>query len=194
MKNKKNIVSIIMFMLHVSLLVFFVVALFFGEQVLAGSFYFILFAISLAFAILEKKYGASYKSFYRYSLYVSDIVNVCALISLLCYKINVGLSIASLALFAMSLVVDLFSHNRKKLQSKLNVVVLICNSCFMFTIFPYFYDSTSGIWLAIVAVVLAVVVLTLKIVLACERKFDDEEEQKDELVEKLKMAQEEQVE
>lgn len=182
-----------MFMLHVSLLVFFVVALFFGEQVLAGSFYFMLFAISLAFAFLEKKYGASFKSFYRYSLYVSDIVNLCALISLLCYKINVGLSIASLALFAMCLVVDLFSHNRKKLQSKLNVVVLICNSCFMFAIFPYFYDATFGFGLAIASVVLAVTVLTIKVVLACDRKFDDDE-QKDELIEKLKMAQEEQLE
>lgn len=194
MKETKNIISIIMFMLYTAFLVFFVVALLVRVQSVAGSFYFLMFATSLAFAFLEKRYGANFRSYYRFSLYISDIVNVCALISLLRFKINVWLFASALALFVASFVVDLFSHNRKKLQSKINVVVLICNSCFMFSIFPFFYDSTFSIAFAISAVVFACAVLVLKVVLALSRVFDESFEQKNELVEKLKMAQEEQVE
>lgn len=194
MKEKKNIISIIMFMLYTAFLVFFVVALFTQVLAVAGSLYFLMFAISLAFAFLEKKYGASFKSFYRCSLYISDIVNVCALISLLCYEINVWLFVPSLVLFVSSFVVDLFSHNRKKLQSRLNVIVLICNSCFMFAVFPFFYDSTFSIAFAIASVIFACAVLILKVVLAFSRVYDENCEQENELVKKLKMAQEEQVE
>ena len=76
MQEKKNIISIIMFSIYTAFLVFFAISIIWGGQKISGAVYFVIFAVSLAFAVLERKYGASYKSLYRFSIYIADFVNI----------------------------------------------------------------------------------------------------------------------
>ena len=194
MQDKKNIISIIMFCLYTALFVFFVFTLIFGGQKIAGAFYFVIFAVSLAFAFLERKYGASYKSLYRFSIYIADAVNICAMVSFLCYNLCVPFVSASLGVYVVIFIVDLFSHNRNKLQSKLNILALVFNCLFMALFLTYFFYEKIGIALSIIGLVVSVIVLAVKMVLAFKRELDEKEQVKDELFEKIKSSGDDRVE
>lgn len=194
MQGKKNIISIIMFSLYTALFVFFVFTMIFGGQKIAGAFYFVIFAVSLAFAFLERKYGASYKSLYRFSIYIADAVNICAMVSFLCYRICVPFVSASLGVYFVIFIVDLFSHNRNKLQSKLNILALVFNCLFMALFITYFFDAKIGFVPALIGLVVSVLVLAIKIVLAFKHELEEKEQVNDELSEKIKSSNDDRVE
>lgn len=194
MQGKKNIISIIMFSLYTALFVFFVSTMIFVGQKIAGAFYFVIFAVSLAFAFLERKYGASYKSLYCFSIYIADAVNICAMVSFLCYRICVPFVSASLGVYFVIFIVDLFSHNRNKLQSKLNILVLVFNCLFMALFITYFFDVEIGFVPALIGLVVSVLVLVVKIVLAFKHELEEKEQVNNELSEKIKSLSDDRVE
>ncbi len=194
MQDKKNIISIIMLCLYTALFVFFVFTLIFGGQKIAGAFYFIIFAVSLAFAFLERKYGASYKSLYRFSIYIADAVNICAMVSFLCYSLCIPFVSASLGVYVVIFLVDLFSHNRNKLQSKLNILALVFNCMFMALHMAYFFDGSTSVAFAIAGLVVSVMVLAVKMILAFKHGLEEEHQIKDELSEKIKSSGDDRVE
>lgn len=183
-----------MFSIYTAFLVFFAISIIFGGQKISGAVYFVIFAVSVAFAILERKYGASYKSLYRFSIYIADFVNICALVSFIYYGIFVPFMAISLGIFVACLIVDLLSKNRNKQQSKLNIGVLVLNCLFMVCVFPFFFELSIHIAVAIFALVISVGVLVIKIVLACSHELDEKIAVSDELSDKIKSEQEDRVE
>lgn len=194
MQEKKNIISIIMFSIYTAFLVFFAISIIFGGQKISGAVYFVIFAVSLAFAILERKYGASYKSLYRFSIYIADFVNICALVSFIYYELFVPVMTVSLGIYVACLIVDLLSKNRNKQQSKLNIGVLVLNCLFMVCVFPFFFEMNIHVSVAVISLVLSIGVLAIKIVLACSHELDEKVAVSDEFSDKIKSEQEERVE
>ena len=194
MQEKKNIISIIMFSIYTAFLVFFAISLIWGGQKISGAVYFVIFAVSLAFAVLERKYGASYKSLYRFSIYIADFVNICALVSFIYYGLFVPVMAVSLGIYVACLIVDLLSKNRNKQPSKLNIGVLVLNCLFMVCVFPFFFEMNIHVSIALISLVLSIGVLAIKIVLACSHELDEKVAVSDEISDKIKSEQEERVE
>lgn len=194
MKEKKNIISIIMLAIYTLMLVSFAVAIIFGGQKISGALYFIAIAISFAFAFLEKKYGATYKSAYRFSIYISDLLNIIALIAMIVNTPYVLTFSIALGIFVLCLVVDVFSQNRKKMKNKENYVMLVFNLLFMISVFIHFFDIELNIGFTVISDILALAVLTMKIMLAFAKEYKEPEEAKDDLADKIKSDVEERVE
>ena len=166
MGNKSQIVSKIMF--YISLAMFFIFAgtIFFGGQKIAGAIYFIFFVVSVAFACLDRKYNSNFFEFYRYSIYLDDLVNILAVSSIIYYKQDSAFMIAVLALLGVGLFVDLLSKNRLEKRRITSIIVSVLNCVLMFGIFPYFFIAKMPLFVPILAVVVAAVVGILKVVLA----------------------------
>lgn len=194
MKEKKNIISIIMLAIYTLMLVSFAVAVIFAGQKISGAIYFITITISLAFAFLEKKYGATYKSAYRFSIYISDLLNIIALIAMIVNTPYVLTFSIALGIFVLCFVVDLVSQNRKKMKSKENYIALVFNVLFMISIFVHFFDIGQNIAYSVISNILALAVLSMKILLAFSKEYKEQEEQKDDLADKIKSDSEERVE
>lgn len=186
MGNKSQIVSKIMFYVSLVLFLIFAVTVFFGGQKIAGSIYFMFFAVSVAFACLDRKYNSNFFEYYRYSIYLDDLVNILAVSSIIYYKQDTAFMIAVLALIGVGLFVDLLSKNRLEKRRLTSIIVSILNCVLMFVVFPYFFKETLPLFVPILAVVIAAVVGILKVVLAVvpfEHKQNDVEE-KPSLIEK----------
>ncbi len=166
MASKNNVVSILLFVIYSMLLILFVCTILFGGQKIGGAIYFIFFAISVAFAFLDRKYHSSYINLYRYSAYLSDIFNIIAISSILYYQLHAPFMIAILCVFVVSLLVDILAKNRLEKRRFASICMSVFNCVFMFTIFPYFFVNNPDISLAVVALVTATLVMILKIVLA----------------------------
>ena len=166
MGNKSQLVSKIMFYISLSMFFIFVGTIFFGGQKIAGAIYFIFFAMSVAFACLDKKYHSNFFEFYRYSIYLDDLVNILAVSSIIYYKQHPAFMIAALSLVGIGLFVDLLSKNRLEKRRFTSIMVSILNLCLMFVIFPYFFKDSLPLFVPILAVVIAAVVGLLKFILA----------------------------
>lgn len=166
MASKNNIVSTILFVIYSVLFVIFAITIFFGGQKIGGAIYFIFFAITVAFAFLDRKYHSNFVDLYRYSTYLSDLFNILAVSSIVYYRVQMGYMIAVLSLLLVCLLIDLFAKNRPEKRRRESILVSIFNCVLMFTIFPYFFLADPGSALAIVAVIVAVAVMILKLLLA----------------------------
>ena len=166
MGNKSQLVSKIMF--YISLVMFFVfaVTVFFGGQKIAGAIYFIFFVTSVAFACLDRKYNSNFYEYYRYSVYLDDLVNILAVSSFIFYKQDSIFMIIVLCLIGVGLFVDLLSKNRLEKRRLMSIIVSILNLVLMFVIFPYFFKNNLPLVAPIILVVIACIVGALKIVLA----------------------------
>jgi len=170
MQNKKNIISILMLSLYAAMFALFVIAIFFIDSIVAGSVYFIIFAMSVTFTIIEKKYGMGEKSYYRYSIILSDVINILAGIFMVLNNIYILCFGSSIAFFISSFIVDVTSKNMNKTNNKLSYITLGFNSLFMLACFPYFFDFKLGFAVALIAVWFAAAVFVLKTVLAFSNK------------------------
>ena len=185
MGKKSQLISKIMFSVSLLLFVVFAVAVLFGGQKIAGSIYFIFFTISLAFAFLDKKYNSNFFQFYRYSIYLDDLINIFAISSIIYHGQDVWYMIAVLCLVGIGLFVDLLSKNRFEKRRLESILVSFANLALMFVIFPYFFFKTIHNAVPIIAVVVVSVVAVLKIVLEIiPVKVRAEEEEAESLIEK----------
>lgn len=166
MTNKNNIVSYVLFIISLALFVIFAISIFFGGQILGGAIYFIYFAIMLAFAILDRKYASNFYAFYRYSTYLCDAFNILALASMIYYNIHIGFMIASISLFGITLFIDLLSKNRYEKRRLEGIIVMVLNCLNMFAIFPYFFEESLSVILAILVLIISAVITILKLILA----------------------------
>ena len=166
MGNKSQIVSKVMFFVSLAVFFIFAVTVFFGGQKIAGAIYFIFFAMSVAFACIDKKYNSNFFEFYRYAIYLDDLVNILAVSSIIYYKQDGPFMIAVLSLIGLGLFVDLLAKNRLGKRRLTSVIASILNCVLMLAIFPYFFQITLPIVVPIVAVVVSAVVGVLKIILA----------------------------
>jgi len=166
MVNKNKLISRIMFSISLGLFFIFAITTFFGGQKIAGSIYFIFFAVSIAFACIDRKYSSNYFEFYRYSIYLDDLINILAISTLIYYKQDSAFMIALLCLVGVGLFVDLLCKNRLEKRKISSIIVSILNCSLMLTIFPYFFFTNLSLALPIVAVVVGTLVAILKVVLA----------------------------
>lgn len=166
MGNKSQLVSKIMFYISLAIFFIFSITVFFGGQKIAGAIYFIFFAMSVAFACLDRKYHSNFFEFYRYSIYLDDLVNILAVSSIIYYKQHPAFMIAVLSLIGVGLFVDLLSKNRLEKRRFTSIMVSILNLCLMFVVFPYFFKNNLPLFMPIIAVVIAGVVGILKVLLA----------------------------
>jgi len=197
--SKSQIVSKVMFFVSLALFLIFSVTTFVCGQKVAGSIYFIFFAVSVAFACLDRKYNSNFFEFYRYSIYLDDLVNILAVSSIIYYKQDSVFMIAVLSLVGVGLFVDLFAKNRLEKRRFASIMATVLNCVLMIAIFPYFFISEMKLVVPITAVVIASIVSILKIVLAvvpCKEKTEIEEnKQKEETIEqKVQVSQEDSVE
>ena len=166
MGNKNKLISKVMFFVSLALFFIFVVTTFFGGQKIAGSIYFIFFAISVAFACIDRKYSSNYFEFYRYSVYLDDLINILAVSTMIYYKQDSIFMIGVLCLVGVGLFVDLLCKNRLEKRRATSIIVSVLNCALMLVIFPYFFITKMPIAVPILAVVVAFVVAVLKVILA----------------------------
>jgi len=166
MGNKSKIVSKIMFFISLALFFIFMAVTFFGGQKIAGSIYFIFFAVSVAFACLDRKYHSNYFEFYRYAIYLDDLINILAVSTMIYYKQDSIFMIILLCFISIGLFVDLLCKNRLEKRRITSIIVSVLNCVLMFSIFPYFFKTNMPIFVPIIAVSVGGIVAALKIILA----------------------------
>ena len=187
MGNKSQIVSKIMFFVSLALFLIFALTIFFGGQKIGGAIYFIFFAVSVAFACLDRKYNSNYFEFYRYSVYLDDLVNILAVSSIIYYKQDTAFMIAILCLVGVGLFVDLLAKNRLGKRMFASIMASLLNLVLMIAIFPYFFETKLSIAVPIIAVVVASIVSVLKIVLALLPNKETVVEKKQSIDEKVQL-------
>ncbi len=187
MGNKSQIVSKIMFFVSLALFLIFALTIFFGGQKIGGAIYFIFFAVSVAFACLDRKYNSNYFEFYRYSVYLDDLVNILAVSSIIYYKQDTAFMIAILCLVGVGLFVDLLAKNRLGKRMFASIMASLLNLVLMIAIFPYFFEAKLSIAVPIIAVVVASIVSVLKIVLALLPNKETVVEKKQSIDEKVQL-------
>ena len=166
MGNKNKLISKVMFFVSLALFFIFAITTFFGGQKIAGAIYFIFFAMSVAFACVDKKYSSNYFEFYRYSIYLDDLINILAVSTMIYYKHDSLFMIGVLCLVGVGLFVDLLCQNRLGKRRFASVVASVLNCALMLVIFPYFFITKMPLVMPILAVVVAFVVSVLKVFLA----------------------------
>jgi len=164
--SKSKLVSKVLFVLSLVLFILFALTIFFGGQKIGGAIYFVFFAVSTAFAFLDRKYNSNYFEFYRYSIYLDTLVNILAVSSIIYYKQDSAFMIAILAIMAVGLFVDLFAKNRFEKRRFESIMASVLNCVFMITIFPYFFTENLPLIVPVIALVVASVVAIIKIILA----------------------------
>lgn len=172
MSNKNKLISKIMFFVSLGLFFIFLITTFFGGQKIAGSIYFIFFAVSIAFACLDRKYNSSYFEFYRYAVYLDDLINVLAVSTMIYYKQDSVFMIILLCFVGVGLFVDLLCKNRLEKRKIVSIIVSVLNCVLMLTIFPYFFFKKLSIAVPIIAVIVGGIVAVLKIVLSFIKEKD----------------------
>ena len=172
MSNKNKLISKIMFFVSLGLFFIFLITTFFGGQKIAGSIYFIFFAVSIAFACLDRKYNSSYFEFYRYAVYLDDLINILAVSTMIYYKQDSVFMIILLCFVGVGLFVDLLCKNRLEKRKIVSIIVSVLNCVLMLTIFPYFFFKKLSIAVPIIAVIVGGIVAVLKIVLSFIKEKD----------------------
>ena len=172
MSNKNKLISKIMLFVSLGLFFIFLITTFFGGQKIAGSIYFIFFAVSIAFACLDRKYNSSYFEFYRYAVYLDDLINILAVSTMIYYKQDSVFMIILLCFVGVGLFVDLLCKNRLEKRKIVSIIVSVLNCVLMLTIFPYFFFKKLSIAVPIIAVIVGGIVAVLKIVLSFIKEKD----------------------
>ncbi len=166
MIGKNNVVSKLIFTLYLVFLVIFALTIFFGGPKIGGAIYFIVFALSVTFACLDRKYHSNYINLYRFSVYLSDLFNLVAVSAIIYYGKHLPFMIAIICLLTVAFVIDLFAKNRLEKRRIESILVSVFNCIFMVAIFLYFFVSKIPLYLAIFATIMAFSITALKLVLA----------------------------
>ena len=182
MGTKSKFVSTLMFIISLSLFMIFTLTIIFGGQKIAGAIYFIFFAVFVAFACIDRKYNSKLFEYYKYAIYLDDLVNILAISSIIYYNHDIPFMIAILCVIGVGLFVDLLfktNHAKRKFET---IAVTLFNCVLMLSIFPYFFINNPSIIVPIIAVVIASIVTILKLALALipVKENDKEKECKEE--------------
>ena len=166
MGSKSKLISTLMFIISLSLFLMFALTIIFGGQKMGGAIYFIFFAVFVAFACIDRKYNSKMFEFYKYAIYLDDLVNILAISSIIYYNQDVPFMIAILCTIGVGLFVDLLfktNHAKRKFET---VAVTLLNCVLMLSIFPYFFIAEPSVVVPTIAVIVATVVTILKLILA----------------------------
>ena len=163
MNNKKDLISGIIFGIYFAMMLLFVPMVFFCGQVIGGGVYFVCFAITVAYFILDLKFEFSFKSFYRFFVYINDAINILAVAFFIYYGVHSWLTISTVSVLGLSLVADMICRDRNGNKTKLSLIANISDLIVMCSIFPYFYfEDINFAWL-LIGLIFAVVMFACKV-------------------------------
>ncbi|MBQ7467045.1 MAG: hypothetical protein IJS74_03110 [Clostridia bacterium] len=165
MNNKKDLISGIIFGIYFAMTVLLIPMVFFYGQIVGGGIYFVCFAITIAYFILDLKFEFTFKKFYRFFIYINDIINILALSLFVYYGIYIAVTIPTLTAVSLALLFDIICRDRIRSKSKANITTNVASLMVMAAIFPYFYFDNLDFSVMIIAFIFALVMLVCKIYL-----------------------------
>ena len=165
MNNKKDLISGIVFYIYFAMMVLFVPMVFFYGQVIGGGVYFVCLAITIAYFILDLKFEFSFKKYYRFFVYINDIISILAFALFIYYGVYTTISIITLVILSLSFVSDMICKDRIRSKSKANIITNVANLVVMLCIFPYFFFDKLGFEVIFIGLIFAVLLFICKILL-----------------------------
>ena len=165
MDEKKELISGIIFGIYFTIMLMFIPMVFFYGQIIGGSIYFVCFALTLAYFIIDLKYEFAFKKFYRFFIYINDGINILAIAFFVHYGIYIEITIPMLAILGLSLISDMICQDRLRSKNKANVTTNIAVLMVMISIFPYFFFSKLQFVIILIGAVFALAMFVCKVYL-----------------------------
>lgn len=166
MNRKKDLISGILFCVYAALFLIFVPTTFFGGQIIGGGVYFLCFAVTIAYFILDLKYEFSFKTFYRFFVYINDLIIIMAIAIFIYYGIHTLWTIITLCIVSITFFVDLICKDRVRSKNKANITANISSLIVMTAIFPYFYFVKLDYSIMLLCMIFAIITFVCKTILA----------------------------
>ncbi len=185
MNRKKDLISGILFCVYAVLFLLFVPTTFFGGQIIGGGVYFVCFAVTIAYFILDLKYEFSFKTFYRFFVYINDLIIIMAIAIFIYYGIHTLWTIFTLCIVSLIFFADLLCKDRVQSKDKANITANVANLLVMSAIFPYFFFAKLDYSIMLICMIVATITLVCKIILAINsykaKKLSEEKTENNEI-------------
>ena len=165
MEDKKELISGIIFWIYFSMMLIFIPMVFFYGQIIGGSIYFMCFALTLAYFLLDLKFEFAFKKFYRFFIYINDVINILAVAVFIYYEIYIAITIPLLVIVSLSLLFDMICRDRLRSKNKANVTANVAGLMVMISIFPYFFFRRIDFIIILIGIVFAFATFVCKVYL-----------------------------